>query len=112
VLLGEGHVGQHVRFGVVENGGELRDLRPDLVGDGPPLGAGGLGRLLREGSSDEGGDDAAAALAGMRQHLPHEVHAAALPGGTENLRDGGLDALMRVRDDQLHPAQPPARQFA
>jgi len=35
VLLREGHVGEHVRLGVVEDGGELRHLRPDLVGDGP-----------------------------------------------------------------------------
>ena len=42
---------------------------------------GGLGVVLGEGGGDEGGDDAPAALAGMRQHVAHEVDAAALPGG-------------------------------
>ncbi len=32
-FLREGHVGEHVRFSVVENGGELWRLEPDLVGD-------------------------------------------------------------------------------
>jgi hypothetical protein len=36
----------------------------------------------------------------------HEVHAAALPGRGEDLRDGGLDALVRVGDHQLDAAQP------
>src|SRR5690606_41045125 len=58
---------------VVEDGGELRHLRSNLVGDGAPLGAGSLRRLLGEGGCDKGRDDAATALAGMRQHIPHEV---------------------------------------
>ena len=57
-------------------------------------------------------DDAASALAGMRQHVAHEVDAAALPGGAEHLGDGGLDALMGVGDDQLDAAQAAARQLA
>jgi hypothetical protein len=69
------------------------------------LGAGGLRRLLREGGGDEGGDDAASALAGVREHVPHEVDAAALPGGAEHLGDGRLQALMRVGDDEFDAAK-------
>src|SRR6476620_11087202 len=42
------------------DGSDLGHLGPDLVGDGAPLGAGGLGRLLGEGGGNEGRDDAAA----------------------------------------------------
>ena len=41
-----------------------------------------------------------------------KVHAAPLPSCAENLRDGGLDALVRVGDDQLDPAQSAAGQLA
>ncbi|RVG08405.1 hypothetical protein CN090_20340 [Sinorhizobium meliloti] len=53
-------------------GGELEDLRPDLVGDGAPLSGGGSGvSWARRG--DEGGDDTPAALAGVSKNLAHEV---------------------------------------
>ena len=112
MLLREGHVGEHVGLGIVENSGELWQLRATLIGDGAPLGAGGLGRLLHKGGCDEGRDDATTALAGMRQHVPHEVDAAALPGGGEHLGDGGLQALISIRDDELHPAQASAGELA
>ena len=51
---------------------------------------------------DEGGDDAAAALVGMRQDVAHEVYPAALPGRCDDLRDGGLAAL---RARRRSPAQ-------
>ena len=35
-----------------------------------------------------------------------KVDAATLPGGGEDLGDGGLDALMGVRNDELDAAQP------
>ena len=92
MLLREGHVGEDVRLGIIHNGCELRHLRPDLIGDRTPLNTGGLGRLLDECGGDEGGDDSSSALAGMRQHVPHEVHAAALPGRRQNLGDGSLQA--------------------
>ena len=44
----------------------------------------------------------AAALAGVCQHVAHEVHSATLPGRCEDLRDGGLDPLVRIGDHQLH----------
>src|SRR5690606_41855769 len=81
MLLREGHVGEHVGFGVVEDGGKLRHLRSDLVGDGAPLGAGGFGRLLSEGGGDIGRDDAATALAGVGENVPHVADAAALTCG-------------------------------
>lgn len=81
VLLREGHIGEHVRLGIIEDGGELRDVGPDLVGDGAPLNAGGLRRLLSKCCRDEGGDDATTALSSMGQHVPHEVDPAALPCG-------------------------------
>lgn len=84
VFLREGHVGQHVGLGVVEDGSEPGHLGPDLVGDGTPLGAGGLGRLLGEDGGDEGRDDPAAALSRVRQHIPHEVK----PGTSAKWRRG------------------------
>ena len=53
----KGHVGQHVGLRVVHDGGELGDLRADLVGDRAPLYARGFRRLLGEGGGNEGRDD-------------------------------------------------------
>ena len=78
MLPREGHVGQHIGLGLIEDGGEFGHLWPDLVGDGTPLQAGGLWRLLGKGGGDEGGDDTAAALAGMGQDVTHEVYAGAV----------------------------------
>jgi hypothetical protein len=76
--LGEGHVGKHVVLGLVHDRGELRHLRPDLKGDGAPLGAGGLGGVLGEGGGDEGGHHPPSALAGMGQDIPLKMHAGAV----------------------------------
>jgi len=54
VLLGEGHAGQHVSLSVIYDGRQLWHLRPDLVSDGTPLSAGGLGGVLGKGCGDEG----------------------------------------------------------
>jgi len=54
MLLGKSHVGEHIVLGRVHDGGELGDLRPDLIGDGAPLQARSLGCLLSEGGGDEG----------------------------------------------------------
>ena len=45
MVLGEAHEG--VGLGLVEEGGELRELRAQLVGDAAPLKLGGLGVVLR-----------------------------------------------------------------
>lgn len=42
MLFREGHVGEHIRLRVVHDGGELRNLGADLVGDGAPLQARGF----------------------------------------------------------------------
>jgi hypothetical protein len=62
--------------------------------------------ILREGGSNERRDDAPVALAGMGQRVAHELHPAALPGDAEHRRDRGLDALVRIGDDQLTPPRP------
>jgi hypothetical protein len=48
----------------------------------------------------------------MGQDVAHEVDAAALPGGGEDLGDGGLDALVGIGDHQLDAAQAAPRQPA
>jgi hypothetical protein len=112
VLLGEAHVGEHVLLGLVEEGGELGQLRADLVGHLAPLGAGRVGMILGEGRGDEGRDDASAVFAGMGEGVAHEVHPAALPGGAEHAGDRCLDALVRIRDHQFDPGQAAALQLA
>ena len=71
-----------------------------------PLRLGGVGMILGEGGGDEGRDDAPAAPAGMGERVAHEVHPAALPSGAEHARDGGLDALVRIRDHQVDAGGP------
>jgi hypothetical protein len=41
----------------------------------------------------------------MRQHVPHEVDATALPSRAENLGDSGLEAFVGIGDDELDAAQ-------
>src|SRR6478735_3191658 len=53
-----------------------------------------------------------ALLAGMSQHVAHEVDAAALPGRVQDLRDGSLQPLMGIRDDELDAAQTAPRELA
>jgi hypothetical protein len=81
MLVGEGHVGQHIVFGLIHDGRQLRHLWPDLVGDRAPLGAGGFGRVLSEGRGDEGRDDPAPALPGMGKGVALEVDAGAVEKG-------------------------------
>ncbi|MEY9784707.1 hypothetical protein ABIA23_006174 [Sinorhizobium fredii] len=61
----------------------LEQERADEAENGVIVGedADGLRRLLGEGGGDEGGDDTAAALAGMRQHIAHEMN----PGAVEEV---------------------------
>jgi hypothetical protein len=54
----------------------------------------------------------APALPDLGEGVALEVDAAPLPGGAENLRDGGPGALVRVGDDQLHAAQAAAGELA
>jgi hypothetical protein len=48
----------------------------------------------------------------MGERVAHEVDAAALPGGAEHARDGGLDAFVGVGDDKLDAAQAAAGESA
>jgi len=96
VLCGEAHVGQHIRLGTVHQNGELGQLRPKLIRNGALLLCGIHRIILREGRGDENGDDTPAAFAGVGQSIAHEVDAATLTCGGENLRDGGLDTLVRI----------------
>jgi hypothetical protein len=81
-------------------------LGADLIGDAAPLRAVGLGRLQRKGGGNEGGDDAPSTLASMGQNIAHEVDAAAPPGCAQHLCDGGLDAFVRIGDDELQRPKP------
>jgi hypothetical protein len=54
VLGREAHMGEHVALGLVHQGGELRQLGPQLVGDAAPLDRGGRCVILGEGGGDEG----------------------------------------------------------
>ena len=58
----ETHVGQHVRFGLVEERSELGQRRAQLVSDPTPLRLGGLSIVLGKRGGDEGGDHAPALL--------------------------------------------------
>src|SRR5690606_9428772 len=51
---------------------------------------------------DRGGDDSVLALGHVGQRVPHEVDAAALPGGAHDAGYSALEALMGIGDDQLH----------
>lgn len=108
----EAHVGENIGLCFVEEAGEPGQFWTELIGDPTPLDAGGSGVVLREGGGDEGGDDTASALAGVRENVAHEVDAAALPGGVQHLGDGGLDAFVGVGDHQLDAAQAAASELA
>ncbi len=73
MVLGEGHVGQHVGLGVVHHRGKLGHLGSELVGDLAPLGPRGRGVVLGEGGGNEGGDDAPAIAPGMGEDVAHAL---------------------------------------
>jgi hypothetical protein len=94
---GEAHIDEHIRLRLIHEGGELWHLGTELIGDLAPLRLGCLVVVLGEGCGDQGGDDAASALACMGQDVAHEMHTATMPSGVECLGYGGLDALVGVR---------------
>jgi hypothetical protein len=108
----EGHVGQHVGLGVVEEAGEFGQLGPQLFGHPSPLGACLVGVVLGKAGGDEGRDHPPAALAGVGQDVAHEGNAAALPGTVHDLGDCRLDALVAVGDHQLDAPQGAPGEFA
>ena len=112
MLFRECHVGEHILFSVVHDGGERWNYRSDLIGDTAPLSACCIRRILGKCRGDEGRDDPPATLSGMCQDVPHKVNPASLPCGAEQLGDGSLEALMGIGDDELHTAQTSAREPA
>ena len=105
MLGGEGQVGQDVMLALVHQGSELGPTRPELVGDLPPGLASGVGVGLEEGLAQGGGDHGVLALRHVGQGVPHQVDAAALPGGAEDAGDRLLEAFVGIGDDQLHAFQ-------
>jgi putative transposase len=94
VLLGEGHVGEHVMLGVVHAGAELRPAGAQLVGDLAPDLCRGSVVGLEEDLADSGGNNSVLALGHVGQGIAHEVDAATLPGGAEHSGDRCLEALV------------------
>ena len=98
-----GHVeGEQVRLGVEQ---QLRDLGrcwlKALDDLGEPL-ARLLARFGLEDAADRGGDHRLLVLLAVAEHVPEEVHGAALPRAAEDLRDRGLEAFVAVRHAQPH----------
>ena len=67
---------------------------------------------LEEDLADRGGDDGVLSLRDVRQRVPHEVDAAALPGRADHTGDGSLETFVGVGDDQLHTLQAAAHEVA
>ncbi len=110
VLAREGHVGEHVLLGLVHQRAELRPAAAELVGDVAPGLAGALAVGLDEGLADGGGDHGVLAARSIGERVAGEMNPAPLPGGADHPPDRGLQALVRVRDHQLHAFQAAAHQ--
>ena len=110
--LREAQVRQDVGLGLVHQRADLREALSELIGDRTPLSPRLGFALLGEDGADERGDHLALALGDVDEHVSHEVHPAALPGRLQHLRNGRLQPLVVVGDDELHPAQAATRQRA
>ncbi len=105
VLLGEGHVGEHVVLGIVHASAELWPAGAQLISDLPPdlRRSGMVG--LKEDLTDCSGNDGILALGHIGQGVAHEVDAAALPGRAHDAGNRRLEPLVGIGDDQLHAGQ-------
>ena len=106
-MLGrEGQVAQHVRFGLIQQGGQAWEARPEAVRYLAPL-LMRCGRVrLGKGRPNRGGDHGRGRFWHMGEGIPHEVHPAPLPARPlQHRSDGALQAFMGIADDQLHPNQ-------
>jgi hypothetical protein len=66
----------------------------------------GLAVGLSEDRTHDRGHRVLGLLGNHREHVPHEVHAATLPGGfVQHLRDRGAEALVGVGDHQTDAPQ-------
>jgi hypothetical protein len=70
----EGHVGQDIRLGFIEQAGQLGEFGPRLIGDPAPLRLGRLGIVLGKGCAYEGANHGRPAPAAMGHDVSHEVH--------------------------------------
>ena len=112
VLGREAHVGQHVIHAVVDEDLELGPAVVELVGK---MGEAGPGRRLiglLEGLAQPGRHHGLVRLRHIGERVAGPMHPAPLPGGAQHPPDGGLEALMRVRDHQLHAGEPALDQIA
>ena len=110
--FGEIHERQYVVLGFVEHRSKFREFVAELIGDDAPLSVRGFGAFLSEDGIDKREYHLPLSLAGVRECIAHKMHPAALPRRAKHLGDCRLDALMRVADHQLDPAQPAARELA
>jgi hypothetical protein len=109
VRHGEPAEGEEVFGGVAEHGGDVGELGLEHVGDSSSW-EDVVGFGLGEDRADGGGDHLGGGFGDPGEDVAHEMHPAALPGGTDEHRgDGGLEAEMVIGDDELHAAQPAAR---
>jgi hypothetical protein len=106
-MLGrEGEVGEHVRLGLVHQRAELGPAGAQLVGNVPP-GLGGAGVVgPDEGLPDRGRNHGVLALGHVSERVPHEVDAAALPGGADHPRDRALSPSWASEITSFTPLRP------
>ena len=99
--------GENVVFGVVEHRGDLRQLALKL-GDGVAHPGTDVSEVVRgEQRPDEGAERVVVVLVDVPAQVAQEVDGAALPGRPENLREGRLEARVRVGDGELDADQAP-----
>jgi len=101
VRLREVHVGQHFVLGAVHQTADLGELTAQLVGHHAPLFVRVPGRGLGEDGGHGCADHTPLRPADVRRGVAHEVHAAALSDGIQQLGYGGFDAFVAVADDEL-----------
>ena len=106
MLPGESHESKNIDLGLVEQGGEPGKGGAQLIGDVTPLFSGGVRRGLGEGGGDEGRDDAATTLVGMRQGVAHEVNAAAFQAAPSTLAAAALRPSCASEMTSLTPRRP------
>ena len=107
VLLGEGGEGQDVGRGADQHVGRVGEALGELLDHPGVLGQDLFVVGLLEDRADERGHHGLGGLGHPGQHVAHEVHPAALPGGAGEHRGNGVDeAGVGVRDHQRDPGEP------
>ena len=106
----EGGEGGYVRTRIAEYLRHLREARPELFDHAGQLGGHLLRGRLREDGAHHGGDEGLRALRHPAEQVAHEVGPTALPAGTGQERVDRLGQASVVVGDQLHAAEPAARE--